>query len=79
MTTPAIRRFDVTTGAPGVIGLPCAACHATIIIINTRAYTGEPLYCQACQELIDHPDVPIPYRLVDLAFDQPEPAVIRSP
>lgn len=70
MDTATVRYFD-PTGAPGVLGLPCTACHSTIIIINANAYTGQPLYCAACQELIDHPDTPIPYHLVDLGYQPP--------
>jgi hypothetical protein len=35
----------------GVVGVKCAGCGQTTIIINRAAYDGTPQYCQTCWEL----------------------------
>lgn len=68
--TSKIRAFDIT-GPPGVLGLHCQIC-TTLIIVNIATYTGEPVFCEDCQDLLDHPDRPIPYCLVDTGYTQPD-------
>lgn len=36
----------------GVVGVTCACCGETVIIINRRAYDGDdPEFCRACLDL----------------------------
>ena len=39
------------TPQTGVVGVTCACCGKTVIIINRAAYDGDPAFCRACLAL----------------------------